>query len=251
MRKRIAKLIPLSVGSAIWLILMIYGPSWIPKTEAQYSPATVRGAVFQVGCFGPIGNVLNNSMMWLQENAGSGCGNATVYTGAPFPAGLIYGLRFRSITAVSNNPADSITVWVAGGSTALTCTFGTSSTCEDLTHSISIVDMSGLSVRVQSQGGAFTGPTYSSGSSACTNGTQAVAFTNGGGSGATGTITISGGVPTGAVTMTVPFNGLLYTSVPTAGTIATCTGAGVFTGGTYTADTLSGITATFQFIPSN
>lgn len=234
-----------------FIVIIITGPLVLTRSEAQYSPATVRGAVFQVGCFGAVGNALLNSMMWLQTNAGAGCGNSTANLGTPFPPGILYGLRMRTITTASNNPADSIAIYVGGVVTSITCTFGTSTLCEDLAHSVSIVDMNQVTVKVQSQGGAFTGPTYVSGSASCTNGTQAVAFTNGGGSGATGTITIAGGVPSGAVTMTVPFNGLLYTSVPTAGTIATCTGAGVFTGGTYTADTLSGLSATFQFIPAN
>jgi hypothetical protein len=69
--------------------------------------------------------------------------------------------------------------------------------------------------------------TYSSGGTSCTNGTQTVTFTNGGGAGATGTITVSGGIPSGAVTVTTPGYG--YTSVPTTGTVATCSGATTFT----------------------
>ncbi len=80
-------------------------------------------------------------------------------------------------------------------------------------------------------GAILTGPTYSSGASGCTNGTQAVTFTNGGGSGAAGTITVSGGVPTGAITMTAEGSG--YASIPTAATIATCTGTAALTGGAY------------------
>jgi len=77
------------------------------------------------------------------------------------------------------------------------------------------------------------GVTWSSGGTACTNGTQAVTLTGGGGTGATGTITVSATVPTGAVTITN--TGFGYTSVPTAGQVATCTGASVFTGGALTA----------------
>ena len=69
--------------------------------------------------------------------------------------------------------------------------------------------------------------TYSSGGTSCTNGTQTVTFTSGGGAGATGTITVSGGIPSGAVTVTTPGYG--YTSVPTTGTVATCSGATTFT----------------------
>ena len=78
-----------------------------------------------------------------------------------------------------------------------------------------------------------TGPNYFSGGSGGTPGTQTVTFTNGGGSGATGTITVnSSGVPTGAVTMTSVGDG--YTSVPTQGTVATVTGTITFSGGTKT-----------------
>lgn len=77
--------------------------------------------------------------------------------------------------------------------------------------------------------GVGAGVTWVSGGASCTNGTQAVTFTNGGGTGATGTITVSAGVPTGAVTITN--TGFGYTSVPTAGQVATCTGASVFSSG--------------------
>ncbi len=69
--------------------------------------------------------------------------------------------------------------------------------------------------------------TYSSGSSACTNGTQNVTTFNGGGTGGTGTITVSGGVPTGTITFTN--TGYGYTSIPTTATVATCTGTATFT----------------------
>jgi len=87
--------------------------------------------------------------------------------------------------------------------------------------------------------------TYSSGASACTNGTQAVAFTNGNGFGGFGYILVSGGVPTGNVFTTLslsvvgPANpGSYYSAVPTQGTIinpatgaSVCTGTAAFTGG--------------------
>jgi hypothetical protein len=69
--------------------------------------------------------------------------------------------------------------------------------------------------------------TYASGGTSCTNGTQAVTGFNGGGTGGAGTITVSGGVPTGSITWTN--TGYGYTSIPTTGTVATCTGTTTFT----------------------
>jgi|GEM_PF-5974253 len=79
-------------------------------------------------------------------------------------------------------------------------------------------------------------------------GTQIVTFTNNStGVAALGTITVSGNVPTGAVTITNN-GGTLYSASPTAGTIATCTGAGVFTGGAVTVDALGDIVATVEVL---
>jgi hypothetical protein len=79
-------------------------------------------------------------------------------------------------------------------------------------------------------GGVFT---YVSGASSCMDGIQQVTFTGGGGSpGATGTINVSGGTPAGTVTLTNA--GGMYYALPTAGTIATCTGTATFSGGTLT-----------------
>jgi len=80
-------------------------------------------------------------------------------------------------------------------------------------------------------GNLSTGPTYFSGASGCTNGTQAVTFSNyTSGVNATGTITVSGTMPSGAVTLVTYGSG--YAVPPTQGTVATCTGTAVFTGGT-------------------
>jgi hypothetical protein len=68
---------------------------------------------------------------------------------------------------------------------------------------------------------------YSSGGTSCTNGTQAVTGFNGAGSNGAGTITVSGGVPTGSITWTN--TGYGYTSIPTTGQVATCTGVTTFT----------------------
>jgi hypothetical protein len=50
---------------------------------------------------------------------------------------------------------------------------------------------------------------------------------NGAGSNGAGTITVSGGVPTGSITWTN--TGYGYTSIPTTGQVATCTGVTTFT----------------------
>jgi uncharacterized protein (TIGR03437 family) len=74
------------------------------------------------------------------------------------------------------------------------------------------------------------GGSYSSGGPTnCTNGTQNVTFIGGGAStAATGTIAVSGGIPTGAITM--KGNGAGYTSAPTQVQVANCTGQTTITG---------------------
>jgi hypothetical protein len=69
--------------------------------------------------------------------------------------------------------------------------------------------------------------TYSTGGLTCTNGTQTVGTFNGAGTGGTGTITVSGNIPSGAITFTNPGYG--YTSIPTTAQVATCTGLTTFT----------------------
>jgi Right handed beta helix region len=77
-------------------------------------------------------------------------------------------------------------------------------------------------------------PTYVSGGSGGTPGTQTVTFTNGGCISTGGTMTVNGsGVPTGAVTV-VDNISELCTSVPTQGTVTTVTGTVTFTGGELT-----------------
>jgi hypothetical protein len=84
---------------------------------------------------------------------------------------------------------------------------------------------------VEANGIVTSGGTYASGSSTCTNGTQVVTFTNGGGTGATGTVSVVGNVPTGAISLTAGGSG--FTSAPTTATIATCTGTATITGTTF------------------
>lgn len=72
--------------------------------------------------------------------------------------------------------------------------------------------------------------TYVSGGTACAGGAQVITFIGGGGVGALGSInTASGGSPSGTVTMTA--GGYGYTSTPTTGKVATCTGNSTFSGG--------------------
>ncbi len=69
----------------------------------------------------------------------------------------------------------------------------------------------------------------SSGGTGCTNGVQTGSFSNGGGSGSTFSVYVSGGGPSGYASLTAGGSG--YSSLPTAGTITTCTGTTTFSGG--------------------
>ena len=71
-----------------------------------------------------------------------------------------------------------------------------------------------------------------SGGTGCTNGLQALTFTNGGGTGATASVVVAGGVPTGWISLAVDSgSGSGFTSLPTTATVATCTGTVTITGG--------------------
>jgi hypothetical protein len=75
-----------------------------------------------------------------------------------------------------------------------------------------------------------TPPSYSSGVSGCaTSNAAVVTFTEGGGSGALGSVKTALGVPAGPVILVASGTG--YTSLPTSGTIGGCTGTATFTGG--------------------
>jgi hypothetical protein len=74
-----------------------------------------------------------------------------------------------------------------------------------------------------------TGGTYSTGGTGCTNGTQSVTYSGGGASiNASGTITVSGGVPVGVISLTNAGAG--YSSIPTTVQVATCTGTTTIAG---------------------
>lgn len=82
--------------------------------------------------------------------------------------------------------------------------------------------------------GLVTPPTVASGGTGCTNGTHGVTFTNGFTTGTQfappqASVLVSGGVPTGVLSISNPGWGL--SSVPTTGTVGTCTGTVTFTGG--------------------
>jgi hypothetical protein len=127
-----------------------------------------------------------------------------------------------TITVTGTVPVGAVTITYSGSGYGTPPTTGTIATCTGT------ATFTGARLGIPSTS-ITTGPSYSSGASACTNGTQVVTFTNGGGSSAQGTITVSGNVPTGAVTMTNQGSG--YATVPTTGTVASCTGTAAFTGG--------------------
>jgi len=74
-----------------------------------------------------------------------------------------------------------------------------------------------------------TAGAYSAGGTSCTNGTQTATYSGGGANiNATGTITVSGGVPVGAISLAS--GGAGYSSIPTTVQVATCTGTTTITG---------------------
>ena len=156
--------------------------------------------------------------------------------------------EFEGVREDAERNGGITTVFKNGSAKTVTCTLGTGTSCQDLTHTFTTVSNDQVVIKIASAGGAVTGgPTYASGSSACTNGTQIVTFTNNtSGTNATGTITITATVPVGAVTMTTGGTGYASGTPPTTGTIATCTGTATFTGGTVTVDALGDIFATVE-----
>ncbi len=79
--------------------------------------------------------------------------------------------------------------------------------------------------------GLTSGGKYVSGGTGCTNGAQTVTFSGGGATtNATGTIFVSGSVPSGSITLTS--GGAGYTSAPTTVQVTTCTGTTTITGDT-------------------
>jgi hypothetical protein len=91
--------------------------------------------------------------------------------------------------------------------------------------------------------------TYSSGASGCTNGTQNVTLTNTAGAVFTniGTITVSGGVPTGAITFTSTAGTWGFGTNPITAAVATCTGTVLFaTGGGSIASTDTAYSGIFR-----
>jgi parallel beta-helix repeat protein len=207
------------------------------------------GSIMSGGCTGVVTNLGTLNLFGFQYSS-TGCTSGT-NIGQPIRAATVRNLRVQAITA-SNTPGSGIVaVYKNNVVTAVTCTLGATTTCQDLTDTVTTVSNDQISIRFKSAGGTLTGgPTYVSGDTSCTNGTQIVTF-SGSTSGpnptnAVGTITVTAGVPTGAVTITSGGSGYTAATPPTAGTVATCTGTGVFTGGTVTVDTLASVNATME-----
>lgn len=211
----------------------------------------VNGSIQTAYCTGVVTNLATVVFFPLQIVA-STCQSTSSFRGPLMPASTIRNLEATVITAVSGTPGGGVvTAYLDGAAQPLTCTLGTSGTCFDLTHSFVNSGALPVTFKVASAGGTLTsGPTYSSGASSCTNGTQVVTFTNGTSgvapANATGTITVSATVPTGAVTLTSAGAGYTAATPPTQGTVASCTGTATFTSGTVTVDTLSGVMITYQ-----
>lgn len=196
------------------------------------------------------GTITNNAtvVLYMFQTATVNCVSTTSVQGPPFRAGTWKNLRVFVKTPSATAGGGITTVFKNGSAQTVTCTLGTGTSCQDLTHTFTTVSNDQVVIKIASAGGAVTGgPTYASGSSACTNGTQIVTFTNNtSGTNATGTITITATVPVGAVTMTTGGTGYASGTPPTTGTIATCTGTATFTGGTVTVDALGDIFATVE-----
>ena len=206
------------------------------------------------GCDGLATNDLTLALNPFQVASGS-CTANTSWAGPPFRASVFSNLYVAAKTGPYSTLGGAVTVYFNGVASAITCTLppGSAPSCNDTTDTHSIAAGTQVSIKFTTGGTLTAGPTWSSGGTSCTNGTQTVTFSNFPGSAgtvqvsATGTITVSGGVPTGAVTVTSPGGfGYAVGSPPTAGQVATCTGASVFTGGTVTADTVNSVYATVE-----
>lgn len=230
-------------GGAGTYIIDLFAP------EVAYG---VNGSVNMAYCTGVVTNLATVVMFPLQTVA-STCQSTSSFPGPLLPTSTIRNLEVTVITAQSQTPGSGVvTAFLNGSAQSLTCTIGmASSSCFDLVHSFTNSGQLGVTFKVTSAGGTLTGaPTYVSGLSGCTTGTQVVTF-SGGTSGvnpvnATGTVVIAAGAPTGAITLTAGGAGYTAATPPSAATVATCTGTAVLTGGTITVDTLSGVMITYQ-----
>ena len=218
--------------------------------SGQFVQSTV-GSIFYAGCGGAITN-LGTVVMFGFQFAAQTCTSTTAFQGLGIRAATVKNLRAYVVSTPSSTPGSGVlSIYKNGSAQAVTCTLGTSTSCSDLTHSFSTAANDQITVKVISAGGTLTaGPSWSSGGTSCTNGTQNVTFSNNTSgvapANATGTITVSGNVPTGAVTITSGGAGYTAATPPTAGQVATCTGASTFTGGTVTVDALSGVAVSFE-----
>jgi hypothetical protein len=223
--------------------LIALPPSAVGNTPAIIAP--LLGA-----CNGAITNNATVVLFPFQV-ASTGCDSTSSFQGAPVGIHTIKNLHVKAGTASGTAGGGIVAVYKNGSAQATTCALGTTTACEDLTHSFITADADAITAKVVSAGGTLTvGPTYASGASSCTDGAQAVAFTNGTSGvapvNATGTITVTDAVPVGAVTLVTPGAGYTASTPPTHGTVATCTGTAVFTGGTVTVDSLATVAATFE-----
>jgi hypothetical protein len=215
---------------------------------ANCIPTALYGtAILAGGCTSTVTN-LSTVVLWPFQSIVTTCTSGTSEPGLPIRAATIRDLRVVNKEASATAGDGVVTVYKNGAGQSLTCTIGTANACQDLTGSFTTASNDQVTVKVKSLGGTVTvGPTWSSGGTACTNGTQTVTFSNGtAGVNATGTIAVSGGAPSGAATIVTGGAGYASGTPPTAGQVATCTGASVFTGGTAANDTLGDVQATFE-----
>lgn len=201
------------------------------------------------GCTGVITNLLK-AVMYPFQQVSAACISATGNAGIPTRAGTLKNLRV-TVATTGTIGGGIVTVVNESVDTGITCTLSNTGVCTDLTHTFAKAANDRSTIKVASAGGTLGGTVaYVSGLSACTNGTQVVTFTNGTSGpapvAALGTISVSGNVPSGNVTLTSSGAGYTAATPPTAGTVATCTGTGVFSGGTVTVDTLATITLSVE-----
>jgi hypothetical protein len=161
----------------------------------------------------PNGLVLADAITYA--SGGTSCANGT--QAVTFTNGCS-SVPSATVSVSGNVPTGAVTLNTTGSGCSTIPTTGTVATC---TGATTFTTSFGLTTN--------TVDTYASGLSGCTVGTQTVTPTNGGGSGASGTIAINAAAPSAGLTVTWTTPGSGYTSIPTTATVATCTGTGTFT----------------------
>jgi hypothetical protein len=91
-------------------------------------------------------------------------------------------------------------------------------------------DLCGASLVYYLQNSVVASGTYTSGGTTAGTGTCTLSSFNGGGTGATASVPITGGVIAGGATLTITAAGTQYTSAPTSATLGSGTGTGVCSG---------------------